>query len=376
MIDFTSALYLGMYHSSQSFEPWAQLSLGVPAALVEPPGADDVAMALAELQGCEQALLMPSTLHLYWDLFGMLSKLPVSLYRDEETYAIARWGVDRAARGSVKIHRFRHHDPQALLAQIKDQSSRNTYPVVVADGFCPACGRPAPIDSYLDIVRRFGGLLVLDDTQSLGILGAMPKRHVPYGKGGGGLLRWGGHYGPDILLGSSLAKGFGVPIAVLSGSQHWVSRFKSESDTRVHCSPPSVAVIQAAAQALEVNRMQGDPLRLQLNKRVRQFRKGLELIGCSSSGGWFPVQTLNGISGNSAVRLHQRLYRRGIQTVLSRSHKSIGARLSFLITARHSATDIDRCIEKLDALINDVDRLTQVSNAPVNLQVFSGLAMD
>ncbi|MBS3955474.1 MAG: pyridoxal phosphate-dependent aminotransferase family protein [Methylomicrobium sp.] len=363
MIDFTSALYLGMHHSSWSLPPWTHLSLGVPAALAEPPGADDVAIALAELQGCEQGLLMPSTLHLFWDLFGMLSKLPITLFIDEETYKIAQWGVERASKGGVVVHRFRHHDPQALLSQMTVHLNRNKRPVVVADGFCPGCGRPAPIDTYLDMVRRFGGLLVLDDTQSLGILGVIPKRHAPYGNGGGGLLRWSGQSGPDILLGSSLAKGFGVPLAVLAGSQHWVSRFRSESDTRVHCSPPSVPVIQAAAHALEVNRMLGDQLRLQLNKRVRQFREGLALIGCCSTGGWFPVQTLNRMRGSSAVRLHQQLYRRGIQAVLSRSHKSTDARLSFLITVRHSARDIDRCLETLDACINGVERLAFVRNS-------------
>jgi 8-amino-7-oxononanoate synthase len=92
MIDFTSALYLGMHHPSQSLQPWRQLTLGVPAALAEPPGAGEVALALAELQGCEQAVLMPSTLHLFWDLFGMLSKQPVTIYLDEGAYAIARWG--------------------------------------------------------------------------------------------------------------------------------------------------------------------------------------------------------------------------------------------------------------------------------------------
>ena len=72
MLDFTSALYLGLQHPSASLPPWDALTLGRPAALMEPPDADAVAGELAGLQGSEAATLLPSTLHLFWDLFRVL----------------------------------------------------------------------------------------------------------------------------------------------------------------------------------------------------------------------------------------------------------------------------------------------------------------
>jgi 8-amino-7-oxononanoate synthase len=365
MVDFTSALYLGMTHASQSLPAWQQLTLGVPAALEEPPDANRVAHALAKLQGCEQAVLMPSTLHLFWDVFGMLSKQRVTIYLDEQTYEIVQWGVKGAVANGATVRKFRHHDPDSLFAQITEQAHLKTRPIVVADGFCPACSRLAPIRDYLAITRYFGGLLVLDDTQALGILGEKLKTPTPYGSGGGGTLRWSGVYGSDILVGASLAKGFGVPIAVLAGSERMIKRFIINSDTRVHCSPPSVAVIQAAKHALMVNQLQGDQLRQLLAQRIRQFQEGLKLIGLASIGGWFPVQTLRGIVGTAAVWLHQRLAQRGIQTILSRPRNTTQARLSFLITARHSVMEINRCIELLDILVNDIDPPTNLSQMPV-----------
>ncbi len=350
MINFTSALYLGLHHPSRLLQPWQQLTLGVPAVLAEPPGAEEVAGKLAQLQGCEQGILMPSTLHLFWDLFGILCQQPVTLFLDEGTYAIARWGTERAGAKGVAVYSFRHHDPEALLSQIKQHAQKRKYPVVVADGFCPACGHAAPVGDYLEIVRRLGGLLVLDDTQALGILGEMPTLHSPYGRGGGGMLRWSGNFGPDLLVGSSLAKGFGVPVAILAGSHKLIKRFKTASDTRVHGSPPSAAVIQAARHALNVNQAQGDLLRHKLAQRVAQFRKGLGSIGWASSGGWFPVQTLRGVVGNVAVQMHQYLSRNGIRTVLSRSRNNGEAHLNFLITARHTAEEIDHCIDILSTL--------------------------
>lgn len=353
MINFTSALYLGLHHSSRVLQPWQQLSLGVPAALAEPPGATEVAQQLAQLQGCEQGVLLPSTLHLFWDLFGMLFQQQAALFLDAETYAVVRWGVEQFRAKGGEVHIFRHHDPDALLAQIKRLSyGKRKYPVAIADGFCPACGHAAPVGEYLEIVRHFGGLLVLDDTQALGVLGEMPALHCPYGKGGGGILRWSGSSGPDIVVGSSLAKGLGVPVAVLAGSGKLIKRFKAASDTRVHGSPPSVAVIQAARHALMVNRSRGDWLRQRLAQRAAQFRNGLAAMGLNTIGGWFPVQILREIDGSEAVQAHQVLSRLGIQAVLSRPRGSNVAHLSFLITARHTAGEIDQCIDMLATVIH------------------------
>ena len=347
VLDFTSALYLGIHHPSQSLKPWSQLTLGRPAALSEPPGALRVAQMLSALQGCEQGVLTPSTLHLFWDLFGMLGKLPVSIYLDEGAYPIARWGAERAAARGVAVRRFRHHDPDSLLAQIAGQARSRKRPIVVADGFCPACGVPAPIGHYLDIVRRFGGLLVLDDTQALGILGEEPGAHAPYGNGGGGVLRWSGHFGPDILVGASLAKGFGVPVAALAGSGLMLQRFATLSDTRVHCSPPSAALISAAEKALAINEGQGDRLRSRLLRLVGGFRKRLRQVGLSACSGFFPVQTLKPMPAVDAVRLHERLLGLGIRTVLHRARDGQVPRLSFLITALHTPSEIDQSVVAL-----------------------------
>jgi 8-amino-7-oxononanoate synthase len=72
VLDFTSALYLGMHHTTGALRPWRSLTTGRPAALAEPPGAAAVVNHLADLVGCERATLLPSTLHLFWDLFGRL----------------------------------------------------------------------------------------------------------------------------------------------------------------------------------------------------------------------------------------------------------------------------------------------------------------
>ncbi len=347
MLDFTSAAYLGMCHPSEALEPWDQFTTGVPAALKTSPGAPVIAAALADLQGCEQATLGTSTLHLFWDLFGMLAADEVSIYVDDGVYPIARWGIERAAARGAKVKRFPHHDVGALRKLLSRNSHARHRPVIVSDGFCPSCARHAPIAGYLEIARNLGGQLVMDDTQAIGIFGHAASG-APYGRAGGGTLRRFGLSGPGVISISSLAKGFGVPVAVLTGERKMVESFERASETRMHCSPPSNAVLSALSHALAVNDRYGDALRLRLVRLVLRFRKMLDAMGLSADGGLFPVQTLAGLTGSRAAEIHKSLDERGVKTVLRRSRCTNGTLLTFIITARHNLEQIQRAADALE----------------------------
>lgn len=347
-LDFTSVLYLGLRHTSQSLRPWAQFTTGVPAALGVPRETSIVANMLATLQGCERASISSSTLHLCWDVFGILAECNVIIYMDASVYPIVRWGVERAAALGVPVRTFPHYDIDALSRILHQDRLCHRRPLIVSDGMCPGCGKPAPVAEFLECAHRFGGQLILDDTQALGILGHTPCPKAPYGRGGGGILQLSKVRGDDILIVSSLAKGFGVPVAVLSGSKIMIRLFEEKSKTRVHCSPPSIAIVHAAEHALEVNRTKGDAIRFRLAHLVLYFRKRLKEIGMSATGGLFPVQTLSPIFDMDAITLHKRLLKYGIRTVLHHSRHGHGARISFLITARHSLPDIDKAIKTLE----------------------------
>lgn len=348
MLDFTSALYLDMRHPTSSLKPWRALTTGRPAALAAPPGADRVAQALSRLVGCEHATLGTSTLHIFWDLFAVLAKERIGIYLDAGTYPIVQWGVERVAAKGVRAATFARHDPAALDTLLRRDELLGLRPVVVTDGLCPATGRPAPLIEYLRRIReRGGGYLVIDDTQALGILGHSPGPLAPYGRGGGGTLVWHGLQAPELIVGSSLAKGFGVPLAVLAGSQSMIARFEHDSATRMHCSPPSTALIRAAEHALAVNETWGDRLRWRLAQLVRRFRERLRQVGLAASGGLFPVQTLRPVAAIDASGLHALLQESGVRTVLHRARDGQDARLSFLITALHTPSDIERCAKAL-----------------------------
>ena len=163
------------------------------------------------------------------------------------------------------------------------------------------------------------------------------------------MLAWNAIGGPDILLVSSLAKAFGVSVAVLSGSKSAVEAFEAASETRMHCSPPSIAVVHAAERALALNREHGDRLRLRLSNLVARFRQRASDTGFRFSGGLFPFQTLLPSPGLDAVRFYAHLRKQGIRTVLHQAQNGHGPRISFLISARQVPEEIDKAVHALVA---------------------------
>jgi 8-amino-7-oxononanoate synthase len=188
---------------------------------------------------------------------------------------------------------------------------------------------------------------VVDDTQALGVLGRAPAPGVPYGTGGGGTLPHLGLAGPDLVTVASLAKGFGVPVAVLAGGAAVVAGFEAASATRMHCSPPPAPTLAAAAHALAVNAGHGERLRARLAAVVGHFRQRCAASGIALTGGHFPVQTLSEVDPGSTRRLHAALAGDGIAAVLRQGHGGAGPVLTLVLTARHTAAEVDRLVAAL-----------------------------
>ena len=212
---------------------------------------------------------------------------------------------------------------------------------MLTDGLCPGCGGVAPVGDYLDAVRRRGGAVVVDDTQALGVLGT-PARGHPYGAGGGGIARWAGLSDARLVIVASLAKGLGVPVAVVAGGQAMVRRYEARAETRVHCSPPSNAHLSAAIHALRCNATRGDELRRHLAAVVTRFRALLQAQGIPVMAGLFPVQTIPSPGGLDLRDVHQRLGELGIRAVLHRPRCAPGLALSFIFTAAHRRAEAEQ----------------------------------
>ena len=352
MLDFTSSLYLGFTHPSVSLAPLQALTLGVPAALAEAPMAAELASDLARLVGAEAGLLFPSTLHLFRDLFGAVAGKGTSLLIDAKAYPIARWGTEQVQLLGTPCQTYPHHDAGEMAKRARRVFRAGLRPVVVTDGLCPACGRLAPLPELARIAIEYGGHLVVDDTQALGVVGRPAGKTLAAGAWRRRHPRLvGGCVGPHIHAGASLAKAFGAPLAVLVGSSAIVGKIASEGATRIHTSPPSTASIAAARAALSANATAGDLLRARLSRRIAYLRKGLTGIGARLISNLpLPMQAVALPTAPSARTALTALAARKVQALITESC-GIGPVLSVILTARHANSDIDRLIEGIAAAL-------------------------
>ena len=287
----------------------------MPAAVRSPAEAEDIAASLAQLMGCWAGILGTSPLHVFWDLFCILCRRQSAILIVGEIYPIALWGIERAAALGVPVARVAVHDPERVSRCAQAWSRRGIRPITVTDGISFPAGRVAPLGLYARIAAANGGLLVIDDTQAVGILGSGPTACSPYGRGGGGSFRFHGLAGPHLFGVCSLAKAFAVPVAVLAGSRPVVRMFATKSATRRHSSPPSMAVVAAAARTIDLNRQCGERLRAGLWDNIRRFRRALASAGLQPAGGLMPVQTLSFGPEREALSIHQGLTRAGIRAL-------------------------------------------------------------
>ncbi|WP_162915694.1 aminotransferase class I/II-fold pyridoxal phosphate-dependent enzyme [Paraflavitalea soli] len=367
MMDFTSSLYLGMKHSSKELNDWQQLTTGVPAALGEADLALQVGNYVAGMQGLEEGLTAPSTLHLYWDLFDYLCHQPVVLFIDEKVYPVSRYGIEKLLIRKVPVHPFRHFDADHVAELIRKNSTRSTTPVIVSDGWCPSCGRAAPLQQYAALVKPLKGAVIVDDTQAFGVLGTRKRNGKPYGQGGGGLLRWQSLQSDTIITIVSLAKGLGVPMSVISSTHQFIGSFARHSQTRVNSSPVSLAHLQAAMNAFRINRLEGDERRSALWRNISLLRSLLQRAGILVQGGIFPVQAIRCHSRQQTIRLWEELKKRNIRSVLITPHGEQQPALCLIVHSDHTPGDIRvlaDAIKKHHFLFKQSDHVNTLTGNP------------
>src|SRR5262249_43360720 len=154
-----------------------------------------------------------------------------------------------------------------------------------------------------------------------------------------------------VVVVSSLAKGFGVPLAVVGGPNSVIATLERSGEHQVHSSPPTVPELHAAYRALRINERWGERLRARLMGLVRRFRRHARAAGLALGSALFPVQSIEVPTVGRAVEMARALLQYGIRVVVHRAACRPAGGLSFVITALHRAADIDRAACALRSVV-------------------------
>lgn len=165
----------------------------------------------------------------------------------------------------LEVRFFRHNKTKQLDEILA--TAANKKKMVVIEGLYSVDGDIAPLAEMVEIARKHGAVVVLDDVHGLGALG----------KTGHGVCETSGVGGVDILIGT-FSKSFGTVGGFVCADTEIIDYLKITARTFLFSASLPLAQVEAAMAALEIIEVRHDLFR-KLADNALFFRTGLTELG-------------------------------------------------------------------------------------------------
>jgi 7-keto-8-aminopelargonate synthetase-like enzyme len=309
---------------------------------------------MAEFYGSDACLTFVSGHATNISTIGMLMAPEDLIVQDELMHNSAIVGAKLSRATSIN---FRHNDLDDLEKVLRENREKHKNALIVAEGLYSMDGDYPDLRRLIEIKKRYGAWLMIDEAHSLGVMG----------KTGRGSFE---HFGVDprevdIWMGT-LSKTLGSCGGYICGSSDLVEILKYQAPGFVYSvglSPPATAAALASLRILKAD--PGRVATLQSNGHffVEEAKKaGLDTM---TSAGLSVVPVMIG-DPVRAVRLTDRLLERGINA-LPIIHPAVpmkAARIRFFITSRHTHEQIRTTVKIVaEELANIAKRQSLVERA-------------
>lgn len=235
---------------------------------------------------------------------------------------------------------FPHNDWAALDTILASQRSQFERVLIVIEGLYSMDGDFPDLPSFIEIKRKYGAFLLVDDAHSFGVMGET----------GGGIREHFGIDGRDVdIWMGTLSKVFAACGGYIAGESALVEHLKFSAPGflySVGMAPPI-----AAAALASLRKMQAEPERVAtLQARGKLFLESAKAAGIDTglSSGYAVVPAITG-SSLKAVRLSEALFQRGInvQPIIYPAVPERVARLRFFISCLHNEAQIATTVRAL-----------------------------
>lgn len=247
---------------------------------------------------------------------------------------------DACSLGGAEIIRFRHNDAKDLERRMVRLGERAKEAIIIVEGIYSMLGDVAPLAEIVDIKRRLGGYLIVDEAHSFGVLGAT----------GRGLAEAVGvEDDVDIIVGTfskSLASigGFAVGSEAME-----VLRYGSRP--YIFTASPSPSCIATVRSSLRTIATQPE-LRQKLMDNANHLYDGLQKLGYELSSHISPVVPVIIGSKEDGLRIWRELISLGVcvNLILPPAAPAGITLLRCSVNAAHSREQIDAIIQAFATL--------------------------
>jgi glycine C-acetyltransferase/8-amino-7-oxononanoate synthase len=245
---------------------------------------------------------------------------------------------DALAAVDRPVFTFAHLDPGDLSSQLRRHLRAGQRPLVITDAVFPITGALAPLSDYAEIMAGYDGLLSVDDSHGVGVLGE---------RGRGSLEHW-GLSGPGIFLAGTLSKAFGGFGGLIPGDEELMDKIAANVRVPIGASPPPIPAAAASAEGLRIV-SQHPELRERLRANVYRLREGLRGLGFPVEDSPVPIISLRPIDGLDMSTLERHLAAEGIMTKYVPPHgysdaPEVGT-IRIAVFSEHSPEQLDRLVD-------------------------------
>jgi 8-amino-7-oxononanoate synthase len=188
--------------------------------------------------------------------------------------------TDGVRMSGAELRRFRHNDMNDLERRLRQARNRGAQRILVAvDSVFSMDGDQAPLAEVIELKRRYGAFLLVDEAHSIGAVGAT----------GRGICEEQGIDPRDIdILTGSLSKAIPSSGGFVAGSRGLKIYIQHGSAPYMFSAAMTPANAAAVLESLRI--VQEEPVHLQrLRENTRTLHAGLERLGIPTTGSTTPV---------------------------------------------------------------------------------------
>jgi 8-amino-7-oxononanoate synthase len=214
--------------------------------------------------------------------------------------------IDGAKLSGASLRIFPHNNLRKLESQLEwaKREHAGKRVLIVTESVFSMDGDRAPLREILELKKRFGALLMLDEAHAVGVIG-------PNGRGMAAAENLSDDV--DVQMGT-LSKALGVSGGYICGSRSLIEWLINRARSFIYSTAPPPAIVAAALAAVDfLSSSEGEQRRLLLWDRINLLRELLLSLGVESSAlgvaRWNPgskrttlnsqLSTLNSNSGSA-----------------------------------------------------------------------------
>ncbi len=225
------------------------------------------------------------------------------IYSDRLNHASIIDGTRLCRADVVDRKIYEHADVNDLQRKLEaDREASYRFGFIATDGVFSMEGDLAPLPALIEISKKYGRILFVDDSHAVGVIGAT---------GRGSPEQLGVHGKVDVLSGT-LGKALGgASGGYIAGNKDLISylRQKSRPYTFSNSLPPSIAV--AAIEAFTI--LEQDPSLIErLRQNTAYFRKHIQELGYKILAGEHPIVPVMLGEASVAMDMSEALLEEGV----------------------------------------------------------------